>query len=216
MVLSNEIGVIYKFRLELLKELVKNNQVFLLSPKTEKQEFFLEEIIRLGVIFFEVKLNRRNFNIFQEVYIFFQYYQKLRKLKPDKVLTYTIKPNIYGGIVCQLLKIDYISTITGIGSAFQREGILKKVVIFLNKIALKNAKKIFFQNETNLRIYLDNKIIKLEKTKLVNGSGVNLERFNSDIKKLNFPKQILFIGRIMKEKGIEEFIEVAKRIKEKY
>lgn len=215
-ILSNEIGIIYKFRFELLKELVKSKEVFLLSPKTYKQEFFLEEITKLGVNFIEVKLNRRKFNIFQEIYILLQYYKKLKELNPDKVLTYTIKPNIYGGIICRFLKLKYIPTITGIGTAFQRENILKKIVIFLNRIALKNAEKIFFQNKTNLNIYLKEKIIKMENIKLVNGSGVNLEKFNCEIKKLNFPIEILFIGRIMQEKGIEEFLAVAKKIKEKY
>lgn len=215
-ILSNEIGIIYKFRFELLKELVKNKKVFLLSPKTDKQEFFLEEIMKLGVNFIEIKLNRRKFNIFQEIYVLIQYYRKLKELNPDKVLTYTIKPNIYGGIICRVLNLKYISTVTGVGSAFQKENLLKKIVVFFNRIALKNAEKIFFQNEINLNIYLKEKIIKIENTKIVNGSGVNLEKFNCEIKKLNFPIEILFIGRIMQEKGIEEFLEVAKRIKEKY
>lgn len=215
-ILSNEIGIIYKFRFELLKKLVKNKKVFLLSPKTDKQEFFLEEIMKLGVNFIEIKLSRRKSNMFQEIYVLIQYYRKLKELKPDKVLTYTIKPNVYGGIVCRILNLKYISTITGIGTAFQQENLLKKIVVFLNKIALKNAEKIFFQNETNLNIYLKEKIIKMENTKLVNGSGVNLEKFNCEIKKLNFPIKILSIGRIMQEKGIEEFLEVTKRIKEKY
>ena len=215
-VLSNEIGTIYKFRLELLRELVKDNEVFLISPKTQNQEYFLSEIIKLGVKFIEIEFDRRGINPFKDMKILFHYYNFLRKIKPDKVLTYTIKPNIYGGIICRILKIKYLATITGVGTTFQKDNFIKKIVVFLNKIALKNVEKIFFQNETNLGIYLKNKIIKLEKTKIVNGSGVNLDKFKDEIKILSDPRQFLFIGRIMKDKGIMEFLEVARRLKRKY
>lgn len=215
-VLSNEIGTIYKFRLELLKELVKNNEVFLISPKTENQEFFLSEILKLGIKFIEIKLERRGINPFKDIEVLLYYYKFLKEIKPNKVLTYTIKPNVYGGIICRILKIKYIATITGVGTTFQENNLLKKIVVLLNKIALKNVERIFFQNETNLGIYLKNGIIRQEKAKVVNGSGVNLEKFNFQIKKLNSPIRILFIGRIMEDKGIEEFLEVAKRIKNKY
>lgn len=215
-ILSNEIGIIYKFRFEFLKELIKKNNVFLISPKTEGQDFFLTEILNLKIKYIEIDLDRRSYNPLQEIFILKQYYKFLKEIKPDKVLTYTIKPNIYGGIVSQMLKIKYISTITGIGTAFQDEGILKRIVIFLNKIALRKAKRVFFQNNTNLDIYLKNKIVKKEQCQLVNGSGVNLEKFKCDTKIKEEPIKILFIGRIMKEKGIDEYLEVVKRIKRKY
>lgn len=215
-ILSNEIGIIYKFRYELLKELVKNNNVFLLSPRTEGQEFFLSEILKLKVKYIEIKLDRRTYNPFQEIVILKQYYKILKQINPDKILTYTIKPNIYGGIVSQILNLKYIPTVTGIGTTFQNEGILKKIVVFLNKLALRKAEKIFFQNSTNLGVYLENKIVKKEQCQLVNGSGVNLEKFEYDIKIKDEPLKILFIGRIMKEKGIEEYLEVVKRLKKKY
>lgn len=215
-ILSNEIGIIYKFRFELLKELVKNNNVFLLSPRTEGQDFFLSEILTLKIKYIEIKLNRRTCNPFQEIAILKQYYKILKKINPDKILTYTIKPNIYGGMVSQILKIKYIPTITGIGTAFQNKGILKKVVVFLNKLALRKADKVFFQNNNNLNIYLKNKIVSKEQYQLVNGSGVNLERFKLELKEKQEPLKILFIGRIMKEKGIEEYLEVVNRLKKKY
>lgn len=215
-ILSSEIGLVYKFRFELLKKLIQNKDVFLVSPKTQNQDFFLNEIKSLGVHFIEVKFTRRKLNIFQELYILLQYYRILKKINPKKVLTYTIKPNVYGGIMCRVLNIKYVPTITGVGTTFQKNDLIKLIVIFLSRIALKNAEKIFFQNKSNLDIFLKYKITTVQRIELVNGSGVNLNKFRCNIKKLSTPRKIIFIGRIMQEKGINEFLEMVERVKAKY
>lgn len=216
-IISNGIGIVYKFRLELLRELNNTNkEISIISPIEEADKEFYELLKQENVQIYEVDMSRRGKNLFQELKVLKQYYNILKKINPDKVLSYTIKPNIYGGIICQILKLEFIPTVTGIGTAFQKEGILKKIVVFLNKVALRKSKKVFFQNKTNLQIYLKNKIILKEQSYLVNGSGVNLKRFKYDIQDKNNPIKILFIGRIMKEKGIEEYLEVAKNLKKKY
>ena len=175
--ISNGLGILYKFRIEFLKKLKNlNNEIYILSP-LDDGEFYLNELKNIGVNIIETKYNRRDKNIFSEIKILWMYNKILKNIKPDIVLTYTIKPNIYGGLICQKLNISYINTITGIGTAFQKDNLTKKVVIFLNKLALRNSKKVFFQNKNNLDIFLKNKIIELKKIKLVNGSGVNLEKF---------------------------------------
>lgn len=213
-ILCNSCIGLYKFRKELLEQLVKTFQVIIATPFDEKE--YIEELEKMGCNLVEIPINRRGKNIFEELRLIKFYYKFLKEIKPDKVLTYTIKPNIYGGIVSQRLKLKYISTVTGIGTAFQSNGMLKKLVIFLNKLALRRAEKVFFQNDTNLAIYLKNKIVKKEQCQLVKGSGVNLEKFKCNIKIKEEPIKILFIGRIMKEKGIDEYLEVVKRIKRKY
>lgn len=216
-IISNGIGIVYKFRLELVKKLIDEGmEVFIISPIEEADKVFNNLLEKEKVKIYQVELNRRGKNILQELNTLLQYYKILKEINPDKVLTYTIKPNIYGGIICQILKLRYIPSVTGIGTAFQGEGILKKIVVFLNKIAMQKADKVFFQNTANLEIYLKNKIVKNKNCKLVNGSGVNLERFNYNIKGKKEVLKILFIGRIMKEKGIEEYLKVVKLLKEKY
>lgn len=215
-ILSNEIGIIYKFRFELLKELTKENNVFLLSPKTEGQDFFLSEILNLKVKHIEINLDRRSYNLLQELFILKQYYKFLKEIKPDKVIAYTIKPNIYGGIVCRFLKLEYYVTITGIGSIFEKNNFLLKVVKIVYRVALKRAKNVFFQNKFGIQLFLNERIVKKEQVILVNGSGVNLDRFKAEIKERKGKYNFLFIARIMKSKGIEEYLKAAELMKNKY
>lgn len=216
-IITNELGIIYKFRYELLLKLKEKNKIILLSPIGKDQKFYFRKINELGIEIIETDFKRRKKNVFSEVKLFFYYIFLLKKYKSDMVLTYTIKPNIYGGLACSILEKKYISTVTGVGTAFQNKNILSKIVIYLNRIALKNAEKIFFQNKENMDLFIKNKIICENKGILVLGSGVNLEKFKP-IKKINKKNKIqfLFIGRIMKEKGIDELLNVFDKIKLKY
>ena len=127
----------------------------------------------------------------------------------------TIKPNIYGGIACRLLKTPYISNITGLGTALENKGLLQKIIVHLYKISLRKAKCVFFQNTENQQFFIDNNI-SVGKGRLIPGSGVNLEHFQV----LDYPAsdtiEFVFISRIMKEKGIEQYLEAAEYIKNKY
>jgi galacturonosyltransferase len=129
------------------------------------------------------------------------------------VIGYTIKPNIYAGFAGRIMKIPYAANITGLGSTFQKEGILKKTVISMYKISLKNAKVVFFENEENRQVFIESKIVDKDKTCLINGAGVNLEHFGV----LDYPggdvTKFLFIGRIMREKGVDELFAAMKRLR---
>ena len=139
----------------------------------------------------------------------------IKKVKPDLIITYTIKPNLYGGTIARILNKQYAINITGLGTAFQNEGFLKKMVVNWYKFVCKKVKVVFFENVGNKDVFTSNKILKEDKCICLNGAGVNLEDFpfkpypeNEDI--LHF----LFIGRIMKEKGIEELFYAINRLKE--
>lgn len=208
-IISNGFGIVYKFRRELIIELLNlNYKVKVISPENEEDKYYLNNLKKMGVDIEIIAMVRRGKNIFQEIKTLIDIYKSINKQKFDKILTYTIKPNIYGGLICSVLKIKYIPTITGLGSSFENKGILKKIAIKLNKLALINAQTIFFQNLDNFNIYKEKKIITNQKIQIVNGSGVNLKKFKGEILKKNEIK-IIFIGRIMKEKGIDEYIDAA-------
>ena len=213
-ILSNTVGVIYKFKYELLKKLVEEGHEVFLMAQNENEDIYLERLKKLGIEYKEIKISRRGKNIFEELKLFITYYKILKKYKPERILTYTIKPNIYGSLVSQLLKIPHIVTITGVGTSFQKKNMTRLILILLTKLSLRKARKVFFENVENLKLYINLNLIKKNQEMLVNGSGVNLERFYPMPKtiKKSCPV-ILFIGRIMREKGIEEYLEAAKKIK---
>lgn len=210
MILSNDSGGLVSFRKELIEELLKRNIVVsIMTPFT----FRVDELKSMDIKIFKSSLNRRGVNPIKDFRLIIQYWNVFRKERPNTIITYTIKPNIYGGIVCRLLKIPYVSNITGLGTAFQKQGFLKKIVTFLYKLGLKKADVVFFENVENLNIFLDYNIIKKEQSYLLNGAGVNLKKYQSaEYPKMNDVTKFLFIGRVMQEKGINELLKAMNRL----
>ncbi|MGG3564216.1 glycosyltransferase family 4 protein [Neobacillus rhizosphaerae] len=213
LVLANFGMGLYNFRKEILKELInQNNDVYISLPNDE----YVPKLERLGCKFVETHLERRGTNPIKDVRLLLHYIKLIKRINPDVVLTYTIKPNVYGGLACRITKTPYITNITGLGTSVENKGIIQKITLMLNKIGLKKAACLFFQNDTNLKFFLDQNIVK-SKTRLIPGSGVNLdhhtfEEYPEDDGKHRF----LFIGRMMKSKGIEELLQAAKIVIEKY
>lgn len=209
LVLANFSGGLYDFRNELLLGLLKEHTVYVSIPDEVKRKELEDE----GCKVVHTPINRRGINPFEDFKILTGYRKLFKEIKPDLVLTYTIKPNIYGGFLCRIKKIPYIATITGLGSTFQKKGLLKWLIVRMYRMSLKKAECIFFQNGRNKSIFEENKILG-KSSLLVNGSGVNLEKHIFE----EYPvlaadtQKFLFIARIMKEKGIEEFLEAADRL----
>lgn len=211
LILANYDVGLFCFRKELIEELLKNNTVLISLPYGE----LVEPLKSMGCVFIDTPLERRGINPIKDFILMLRYYKLLSKQNPDLVITYTIKPNVYGGFACRLLKIPYAVNITGLGTAFQGNGMLRKLVTVMYKIGLKKAKNVFFENAENLQIFINEKIVKEEQTCLLNGAGVNLEHFKAaeypaDNKKIKF----LFIGRVMKEKGIDELFKAMGLLRE--
>lgn len=196
---NNDVGL-YQFRRELIEELLKQNTVVISCPEGELIEPFLER----GCVFHNTPVDRRGINPGTDLKLLFTYKNVLKTEKPDLVIGYTIKPDIYGGYASGRLKIPFVGNITGLGTAFQKNNILRKIAVIMYKIALKKAKLVFFENEENRQVFINERIVKEEQTCLLNGAGVNLDHYSlrdyPDGKTIKF----LFIGRVMKEKGIDE------------
>lgn len=212
LILANASSGLYDFRNDLVKELTKEYEVVASLPDEVKTKELTDE----GVRVVKTEINRRGVNPKEDLGLYKSYCKLIREEKPDIILTYTIKPNIYGCFAARMAGVPYICTITGLGSAFQKSGIFKKMIVTMYKVALKKAKCVFFQNSENMRIFEECGIVAADvrqvRTRLVNGSGVDLEAHQI----LEYPSeedgiQILYMGRNMKEKGTDELLECAKR-----
>lgn len=204
LILANSSGGLYDFRNELLQRLLTKYEVVISVPDEVKTKELAEEGCRV----IHTSINRRGVNPIEDLKLLFDYRKLLKKEKPQLVLTYTIKPNIYGGFCCRRLKIPYIETVTGLGSTFQKKGFFLKMIVALYRMGVKKSECIFFQNEENRNIF-KKYCIQGKSERLVNGSGVNLKKHEQK----PYPKEnkttFLYVGRIMREKGIEELLEAA-------
>lgn len=213
LILSNFGMGLYKFTKELIEELLQQGMVVHLSfPQDE----YTDKLVELGCDYTETPIDRRGTNPITDFKLILRYIKLIKWIKPDVVLTYTIKPNIYGGIACRLLKVPYIANITGLGSAIENKGLLHSLTLHLYSVGLKKASCVFFQNEPNRRLFYEKQLVK-GKTRRIPGSGVNLViNYFEEYPVPEAPLRFLFIGRIMKEKGIDELLLAAEQVKCKY
>lgn len=213
LVIVNHNMTIYNFRKELVERLIEEGyRVVVILPVTEETK----KIADLGCEVIDVPVERRGTNPVHDFKLFLTYRKIVKKIRPDVVLTYTIKPNVYGGLAAGSLKIPYICTITGLGVAIEGGGILKKISLMLYKTGLFRVEKVFFQNAENRKVFEEAGIGR-GRYELVNGSGVNIEEFN----RISFPDaekpvEFVFISRVQKAKGIDHFLEMAEQIRKKY
>ncbi len=210
--LVNHDIVIYNFRKELVEKLLSEGyDVYVSSPYGER----IDDLVAMGCHFIDTKIDRHGINPIKDLFLIKFYKGIIKKINPKVVLTYTIKPNIYGGIASKRYNIPYIANITGLGTAVENKSILQFITIRLYKYSFKKIKTVFFQNQEN-KDFFENKKIALSRHKLIPGSGVNLEYFHL----LEYPSdktiEFVFISRIMKEKGIDQYLEAAKFIRNKY
>ncbi|MGL5417352.1 MAG: glycosyltransferase family 4 protein [Clostridium sp.] len=213
LMLGNHEIVIYNFRKELIERMIEEGyEVYVSLPYGPKVELLKE----MGCKFIETPINRRNTNPLEDIKLLFNYKKILEKVQPDVVLTYTVKPNVYGGIACRLSKIPYICNVTGLGSGYLNGGIVQKIVQTLSKLSFRKASKVFFQNGADRDLLLKQKVV-IDNYGLLPGSGVNLDTY----KLLPYPPEtepinFNFVARVMKDKGIDEYLAAAKIVKEKY
>lgn len=216
LVLANHYNTLRIFRRELLQALsAKGHEVVISIPPCDEENRKILESYGARVIFTVFK--RRGKNPFADLKLLSEYKKLIETEKPDKVITYTIKCNIYGATACKKCGIPCYVNVTGLGSTFQGQGMMRKLVSTMYKISLSKAETVFFENIGNRNVFVDDGIVRAEQTVVMPGAGVNLIEFapvsypenNSEIR-------FLFVGRIMREKGVDEYFSTIKRIKEEY
>ncbi len=213
LILINRDWALYNIRLELIQKLLQEKyEVHICLPYGEK----VDKLVEIGCKYIPVEIDKRGTNPIKDFKLMLDYNRILKQVKPDIILTYTTKPDIYGGIVAGRLKIPYLLNISGLGTALEFDTPLQKLMIVLYKTAGKHAQCVYFQNQENLDFFLKRNMYK-GKYQLIPGSGVNLNKW----KLLEYPNddksvEFMFVARVIKEKGIEEYLATAKQIKTEY
>ena len=211
LIITNHSYMLYRFRLELIQELMKTHEVVLSMPFVGHEDDFKA----LGIRCIETNVDRRGINPKTDLKLFSAYRKLLKDEQPDLVITYSIKPNIYGGIACRMAGIPYCANVQGLGTAFQRKGLAQFVTV-LYKLALSKAKTVFFENEANAAEFRKRKIISADKETILPGAGINLDAYPYMPYPENDAIHFLYLGRIMKEKGMDELFAAMRQLHEKY
>lgn len=213
LVLTNNIGGLHSFRKEVMKAIIETGyKVYISEPDDDERVKYFESI---GCQIIKTNFNRRGMNPLADLKLMLKYRSIIKELKPKAVLTYTIKPNIYGGIACRLTGIPLIANVTGLGDAIENGGWLQKLTVSLYKIGIGKAKQVFFQNPSNKEVCLRFGIAD-ERAIVLPGSGVNLEHHSYQEYPADRVIKFLYIARLQKDKGTGEYFEAAKAIKAKY
>jgi len=210
---SNTCWSIYNFRLELIRELKKRGyKIIIIAPYDEYCKKLDKEVECYNIF-----MNNKGTNPCEDMKTFFEYCKLYKKIKPQIVIHYTIKPNIYGNLAAKLLNIKIISNITGLGTVFIKESFHTKVAKLLYKSSLCCADKVFFQNVDDFEFFIKNRLIDKKRGNVLFGRGIDIEKFKPiNVDKKDNIFRFLLIARIIWDKGIKEYVEAAKIIKEKY
>lgn len=209
LIFANDNSTIYNFRRELLRQMVADGfDVTVALPVHERNKAFRN----LGCVVVETPLSRFGTNPVAELATLIRFVSVIRQTKPDVVLTYTAKPNTYGGLAAQLCRVPYIATVTGLGAVFQSDSPLRRISAFLQRLAFRKAQKVFFQNSDNLATFQRLSIVKVQ-TDVLPGSGVNLdlhrlEPYYSEKGRTRF----ITVSRIRQDKGYDELFDAIRRI----
>lgn len=209
--ISNSMFGLYKFRKEVIEYYTLSYEVYIVAPDNDFSEYF----DKIGCTIINYKMDNHGKNIFKNLVTIYQLYKIIKEIKPENILTYTIKPNLYIGVIRYFISFNFYPNITGLGTFYYEKSILSSIIYKIFRVTLKKSKAIFFQNENDL-INFGNKLSSKLNKVLLPGSGVNLDYFEYNTYPKARHQNYIFISRIIKEKGIELFLMIAEKMKKKY
>jgi glycosyltransferase involved in cell wall biosynthesis len=202
---------IYNFRMNFIKALQEEgHEVHTIAPADEYTRYLTEA----GCKHHKIRMDSRGANPIKDSALILELFMIYRKIRPDIVLHYTIKPNVYGTLAATLLRIPVVNNVCGLGTAFLKNDLVSAIAIFLYRISFRFAKKVFFQNSDDLNLFLKKKLVPSEDmVDLLPGSGIDLKKFVPVTFKRNNRFTFLLISRLITDKGILEYIDAVKKLK---
>lgn len=210
--LSNHFITLFSFRKELIARLrERGHEVYISSPEDERFEYFE----KLGCKLIPTPMSRRGMNPVEDLKLIANYRRIMQDVKPDIIFSYTIKPNIYGTMASNALGYKQVCNVTGTGATFLKESALAKLSRLLYKMSMKKAYKVFFQNSGDRDYFISHKMVG-NNYEMLPGSGVNLEQHQLRPMPEGDELRFIYIGRVMAVKGVEQYLDAARAIREKH
>jgi len=211
---ANSAWNVVNFRKGIVLELINHGfEVVVVSPKDE----YVDKLCDLGCQHININVDNKGINPINDLYLFFQYLKIFYQVEPNVILTYTVKPNIYGSLAAYILSIPIVNNISGLGTAFIRGGLLGRIVNFLYKISLRKSECVFFQNHDDENLFLKKNLVTKGQVSVLPGSGVNLEYYQPTKSNIVNKDQdefvFLLIARLIWDKGIQEYVDAARFVK---
>ena len=215
-VLSSHTASLFWFRMDMMQDFIKNGHE-VVAVGSEAEEAWTERFKQNNITYRQIFVERNGLNPFQDIRTFLSIYKVIKQEEPERIFVYQAKTIIYGSIAAKLRGLTEVyPLVAGLGSVFRGNGfknvIIKKMMKLQYKLACYCSKKVFFQNNDDKNEFIHNGLILENKTVMINGSGVNLEKFVST--QLPDKPAFLYIGRLIKDKGIVEYLEACKLVKE--
>jgi glycosyltransferase involved in cell wall biosynthesis len=189
--------------------LAHGHEVHTIAPHDDYTHYLTEA----GCIHHDLKMDSRGANPVKDFLLVFELLSAYHKVKPDVVLHYTIKPNVYGTLAAAILRIPSINNVCGLGTIFLKKNLVSSVAIALYRLAFRFPKKVFFQNPDDRALFISKKLIASPKTDLIPGSGIDLSRFVLSDFKRNPTFTFLLVSRLITDKGILEFVDAIHQLK---
>lgn len=208
LIATNHSYMFYRFRTALVQALLREHEVILSTPFVGHEE----DLRALGLRCLEMEIDRRSINPVKDLRLFSAYRRLLDEEKPDLVITYSIKPNIYLGAACRQAGVPYCANVQGLGTAFEKP-VLSTVVSVMYRSALRRAQTVFFENEENAQFFVQRNIITPAQACVLPGAGIELDAYPYSPPQESGVCRFLFVGRLMKEKGVDEFFAAARQLK---
>ena len=208
LIITNHSYMLYRFRKELIQKLLEASEVVISTPFVGHET----DLKELGANCIKTEVDRRSINPFTDLKLLRTYKTILKQEKPDLVITYSIKPNIYAGYLCGKMKIPFCANVQGLGTAFQK-ALLSNLVTVMYRTAFRKVETVFFENQANAQAFVRRRILPAKKEVVLSGAGINLEEYRyrqyPDNEKVHF----LYLGRIMKEKGMDELFGAVEQLR---
>ena len=203
------------FRAGLIGGLISSGyELVAVAPKDE----YASKLELLGCRFVHLEMDNQGTHPIRDLLLLWRYFRLIKTEKPDLCLFYTVKPNVYGSLASRLCGIPFINNVSGLGAVFIQGGWLRRFVSALYRLAFRNSNRVFFQNRDDLVLFLENKLVKVALTDILPGSGINLHHFapagDANRKPLSSQFRFLLIARMLKDKGVIEYVNAAKLLKD--